>query len=131
MSTIVSLFDYIHYRIYQFFKERGDNVPEWKGTLILSLMQSFTVIDVMVIVKIIHDYSFPSKFAFLPLLIVAGAINWYRYERNFDGEKLENRWKDEATQVRKRNGWFIGLYLLASFLIPAAYGYLKHNLNVI
>ena len=50
------LIDYVYLRIYQFFKDRGDNVSEFNGTLILS-----------------H----------------AGLINWYRYERDFDLNGLE------------------------------------------
>jgi energy-coupling factor transporter transmembrane protein EcfT len=125
------LFGYIHYRVYLFFKEKGDNVPEFKGTLILSLIQCFTIIDVMVIIKTIRDYSFPSIVTFLPLLIVTGFVNWFLYERNFDAEKIERRWKHESPAQRIRNGWLIGVYIFVSFLVPVVYGYLKMNLQVI
>lgn len=132
MNRLQSFFDYIFYRVYKFFQVRGDNVPDTKGSLILSLIQFLTILDIMVIVQFFHDYPLPSKLGFfLPLLIIIGVINWYRYERNFDMEKLEDRWKNENQRQRVMRGWCIGLYLLTSFLIPAVYGYLKHNLKVI
>jgi len=131
MKVASSLFDYIFYRIYGFFREKGDNVPETKGSLLLSLIQFLTILDVMVFVKVIYDYRFPTKYYFLPLLILLGVINWLRYERNFDIQKLDNQWRNEDREKRTRNGWLIGLYLLISFLIPAVYGYLKVNLKVI
>src|SRR5262245_52448236 len=128
---MTSLFGYIHYRVYGFFKERGDNSsPEFSATLILSLIQCFTILDVMVIVKIFRDYPFPNKLYFLPPLIVANIINWYKYERNYDAERIGNRWKDEPTTKRTRNGWMIALYLIITLLIPAVYGYLHVNLKL-
>jgi uncharacterized membrane protein len=84
----------------------------------------------MVIALIIHDYPFPNKFAFLPLLVILGIINWYLYERNFDAEKVKRQWEEESTEKRTRNGWLIGMYLMVSFLIPVVYGILKHNLKM-
>jgi hypothetical protein len=71
---ILSLFEYIHYRVYGFFKEKGDNVPEFKGTLILSLMQFLTVINIVFIIQLIYNFSIPSKFAFLPLLLTSSVF---------------------------------------------------------
>jgi hypothetical protein len=123
---MVSLFDYIFYRIYKFFRGKGDGIPETAGTLLLSLMQFLTVLDIMVIVKMIYDYPFPdNKYYFLPPLILLGVINWFRYERNFDISQFDIKWKDEEEKRKIKNGWLIGLYLLISFLIPAMYGYLK------
>lgn len=131
MRNSLLLFDYIFYRIYGFFKERGDNVPDTKGSLLLSLIQFLTMLDIMVFVKIIHDYPFPTEYYFLPLLILLGVINWYRYEHDFDIENLDDQWKNEERGQRIRNGWLIGIYLLVSFLIPAVYGYLHVNLKLI
>jgi len=126
MRNMFSLFDYIFYRIYKFFRVRGDGIPETAGTLLLSLIQFLTVLDIMVIVKMVYDYPFPeNKYYFLPPLILLGVINWFRYERNFDISQFDGKWKDEEEKRKIKNGWLIGLYLLISFLIPAMYGYLK------
>ena len=83
----------------------------------------------MILVKVIYDYPFPTKYYFLPLLILLGVINWFRYERDFDTNTLDIQWKNEEKEKRLRNGWLIGLYFVMSFLIPALYGYLHVNLK--
>jgi len=120
------LFDYFYYRIYSFFKSMGDSIPEWKGILLLSLMQCLTVMDVTVFV----DYTPPFKWFFLPLLVFVGAVNWSRYQHRFDPEKFGARWKDESSFKRGMKGLVVWGYLIISFLIPVVYGYLKHNVKV-
>lgn len=126
MSQVLSLFEYIHYRVYRFFKEKGDNVPEFKGTLILSLIQFFTLIDIFFIIQLIYRFPIPSKFAFLPLLIGLGVFDWYLYEKNFDAEKVEMKWR-ESKSKREFKGWLIGIYLLISLIFPIILGVLEHN----
>jgi hypothetical protein len=128
---MMHFFDYIFYRIYKFSKAKGDNAPETNGSLLLSLMQFLSVIDIMIAVKIVHEYSFPPKFYFLIPLVLIAFLNWVRYERNFGIDKFDERWGNEDSFRRMRNGWFIGLYLVISFLIPVVYGYLHVNLKLI
>ena len=126
------IFDYIYLRGYQFFKEKGDNVPETKGSLILSLMQCLTLVDIDVVIRHFSGFTFfQSKFLVLIPLAIIGALNWSKYERNFDLKALEEKWRDQDQEKRIRNGWAISLYLLMSFMIPVMYGYLKQNLKAI
>jgi len=92
MNNIMALFDYFYYRIYSFFKSMGDSIPEWKGILLLSLMQCLTVMDVTVFV----DYTPPSKMVFLASFSSCRCRNWSRYQHRFDPEKFGARWKDES-----------------------------------
>jgi hypothetical protein len=131
VQKLLSLFDYIHYRIYSFSKQKGDNAPETNGTIILTLLQCFTIIDLMVLVKILHDFTFPNKLAFVPLLTIMGMYNWYRYERNVESRAKETNWSDENARQRAIKGWLIGFYIIVVFLTPPIYGYLKVNLKVI
>lgn len=131
MNRIQSFFDYIFYRIYKFSKERGDTTPTTNGILLLSLMQFLTILDLLVFIRIFYSFPLPSKWYIIPLITFPAIINWLRYERNFDIEKLHQRWQNEDKKKKVRHGWLISLYLLVSFLIPAAHGYLEHNLNVI
>jgi uncharacterized membrane protein YhaH (DUF805 family) len=128
---MISLFDYIFYRIYKFYIGQGSKLADSFASSLLSVMQCFAIIDIMVIVKIIHDYTFPSKLVFVLLFVVIGGVNWYRYERKIDIEQLSNQWKDEDQSKRRRNGWLIGLYLVVALLIPAVYGYLHVNAKLI
>lgn len=128
---MLKLFDYIYYRIYRFFKEKGHGTPETVGSSLLSLMQFLTIVDIIFILELIYGFPIPSKFAFLPLLIALGAWNWYQYERNFDTKGYEMKWKDEEEKKKIKNGWLIAIYLLISFLFPIVLGILKHNLQII
>lgn len=120
MKRVASLLDYIYYRVYNFFTERDDSIPEFSATLVISLFQFLVLIDCMFVVKIFYDYAFPNKFAFLPILIVLAVFNWNRYERSQKIHKLTNQWKNENNKQKRMHDWFIGLSLLISFLIPAA-----------
>ena len=132
MKKLSLLFEYVHYRIYRFFHSRGDNISEFTATLLLSLMQGLTLVDIDVLVELLFNYTFfSSKFMVLIPGVIFAGLNWYRYERNFDVSQLDAKWKDEEQSKKVRNGWLISLYLLISFLIPAVYGYLKHNLKLI
>jgi hypothetical protein len=110
------LFDYVFYRIYRFFNDKGDLVPETKGLVLLSLIQFVTILDMMIFVKIFYEYPIPKKYYFIPLLLVVGAQNWYRYDKNLDLERLNRQWRGEQKGIRVRNGWLVGIYLLVSFL---------------
>lgn len=132
MKKLLLLAEYVHYRIYKFFHSRGDNIPEFKATLLLSTMQAITLVDIDVFVELFFNYTFfSSKFIVLIPGVIFVGFNWYRYERNFDINQLDAKWKDEEHGKKVRNGWLMGLYLLISFLIPPVYGYLKHNLKLI
>lgn len=132
MKNIIILFEYIHYRIYKFFHLRGDNISEFTATLLLSLMQGLTLLDIDVLVELLFGYTlFSSKFIILIPGVIFAGLNWYRYERNFDVGQLDAKWNYEERGKKVRNGWLIVLYLIISFLIPTVYGYIKHNLKVI
>jgi len=125
------LFDYVFYRIYKFSKERGDSAPETNGILLLSLIQFLTILDLVVLIRIAYPFLLPGKIYIIPLVALIAIINWLRYERNFEMGQLDVQWENEEQKKKVRNGWFIGIYLVVSFLIPAVNGYLEHNLKVI
>jgi hypothetical protein len=128
---MIKLFDYIFYRIYKFYIGQGNKLADSFASSLLTVMQCFAIIDIMVIVKIIRDYPFPNKLVFVLLFVVIGGFNWYRYERKIDLEQLTSQWKDEEQSKRTRNGWLIGIYLVVALLIPVVYGYLHVNAKLI
>lgn len=121
--SLLNIFDYFFFRIYKFFKEKGDNVPETKGSLILSLAQFLALLDLILIGRILFDYPLPStKYAFLPIIILIGGVNWYRYEKRIQPEQFINRWENEEKSRSNRNGLIIVVYLILSAAFPALYG---------
>jgi hypothetical protein len=131
MKSVFNLLDYVFYRIYSWFKAKGDNIPEVKGYLILALMQIFTVFDLMAIVRIICEYPLPGKAVLAPLIFLVMILNGLRYGRDFDIQSLVGTWQNESEKSKVKNGWLISLYLIISLLIPATYGYLKYNIKAI
>ena len=122
------MFDYIFFRIYKFFLQKGDNAPETKGSLILSLIQFLTILDLIIVGTLIFNYTLPSsKYYFLPLGVLLGVVNWYRYEKKLDIEQLAEKWRNEDMKKSFRNGGLIVLYLLCSGAFPALYGMMTHG----
>jgi hypothetical protein len=122
-KIIVRLFDYVFYRVYKVYAGRKNVLADSFASSLLSLIQFLTLFDVMFAVKMFWDFNIPDKGYFIPVIVLIVALNWYRYERDFDAEKYENRRKDEEPIKRKRNGWLIALYLIWSFLFPVTYEY--------
>ncbi len=132
MKKILTLFDYVFFRIYRFWVDQGDIVPETKGFLFLSLIQFLTLLDIVALIQHFTGYdNMISKLTFAPILVGIAFINYFRYYKDFDSKDWIGCWGDEPKQTRIRNGWFIGLYLLMALLFPVVYGYLKHNLHLI
>lgn len=124
------LFDYVFYRVYRAYKKRDSN-PEIYAANTLSLMQFLVLIDLMFLLQLFFHFDVPSKFLFIPLLLVIIGINWYVYEHNVDLKKFEAKWGGEEINQRKRNGWLILISLILLVLFPILIGVLKHNLEVI
>jgi len=126
----MKVFDYIYYRIYKFFQNRSDNVSETTASVLLSLMQFLALIDLMFLLQMFYNFTIPPKWFFAPILIFIMALNWYRYEREFEIEKYDQHWQNEAKDKKSKNGWFLVFYLFIAFLFPVLYGVFKHNLNM-
>ena len=123
------LFDYVFYRLFLFFKSRGDDPAGTSALLTLSLMQCLTLLDVVLLGKVFFIFSFPPKAYFAVVLIGVAAWNWYKYNHKVELVDLEQKWKSESPAVQSAYGWGIGLYLLACFSVPIVYGYVTHNLK--
>ena len=127
---MVRLFDYVFYRVYKFYQKR-DSTPQIYASGVLTLMQFLCLINIMFIVQMFYDFAIPSKFAFAQGLIFLIAINWYRYERDFDFKELETLWAAETDDQKRQRGWLLVVSLISFILFPILVGILKHNLGVI
>ncbi|UII34130.1 hypothetical protein LVD17_09920 [Fulvivirga ulvae] len=128
---MMNLFDYIYYRIYTFFLKQRDNVPETKGSVLLTVLQCFSLLSVVALVKLVRDFSLPPKIYLVPFVVPIGVFNWYRYERNFDIEKYKARWSHELKSERRKKDWLIVTWFVLVILIPVSIGVLRHNLGLI
>lgn len=124
-------FDYLYYRVYCFYNKQGSDVIEAYASGIVSLVQFMTLVSLIFVINLIYYFELPSKWLFAPVLVLLMVINWYRYERNFDFDKLRGKWKNEDISQRKIKGWLIFFYSGAVILTPVIIGILRHNLEVI
>ena len=59
------------------------------------------------------------------------AYNWYRYERDFNIEKHEERFGTESVSKRRKKGWLIVLWFVVAVLVPVSIGVLRYNFGLI
>lgn len=127
---MTNLFDYIFYRVYKAYQKR-DGTPAIYASGVLSVMQFFSLLSILAIIRLFIDFPIPQKFFILPIILLLIGINWFRYERDFDFKKLEAKWGEENSSQRKQRGWLIVVSLITLILFPILIGVLKHNLGVI
>ncbi|KAA8478434.1 hypothetical protein BDE36_0262 [Arcticibacter tournemirensis] len=127
----MSFFDYIFYRITFYYKRKKDLSPETAGSLIVSLLQFFFILDIFILVRIFYEYTIPSGFSkvwALPLIVVLGVMNWYRYEKKSLYPELRRTWKDEDPSRKRKRGRLIVWSLIILLTIPVFYGLIRHNM---
>ena len=128
---MLKLFDYIYYRIYVFFLIKRDNVPETTGWMLLSLLQFFSLLTIATFLTFIVNVDSFSKYYALLIIIPLMALNWYRYERDFEIKSFDEQWKNEKPSDKKMKGYLIAAYTAFVVLFPMVIGYLRHNLGLI
>lgn len=127
----MKFFNYTFYRVCDFYKKKKDSSAEFTSSLIVSLMQFFTILDLLILIRIFWEYPIPdhfSKYWLLPIIILTPIINWHKYvkpKKYIDYRKL---WKDEHLIKKRKNGWRVIFYLGISLLIPLLYGLIRYNL---
>jgi len=127
----MTVFDYIFYRTYMYYRRKRDSGAASAASSVVSLFQCFFVIDIFVIVRVFYEYSIPSnfnKFWGLALFIPIGIFNWKRYEKNLDSKQLRKRWNEEDKKEKIVYGRLIVTILIILLLVPVLYGVIRHNI---
>jgi len=112
---MIDIFDYVFLRVYDFFADKNDIIPETRGALILSLLQFLVVLDIILIIKLFHPISLTayvlSFVAGVPLII----FNRYHYEK-IDIQKVRHKWENESPRRRALNHWMMGACVAVLFI---------------
>lgn len=96
--------------------------PITSASVMVSFYQVLFVTTLVGIYKLIFRIELPSPKYFLVVMISILAINYFRYEKNFDIEGLRYRWKDESqVDSNKRLVMLIG-YLVGSIMFSIVVG---------
>ncbi|MDP4272141.1 MAG: hypothetical protein Q8909_18765, partial [Bacteroidota bacterium] len=129
METMVNLliekFDYIFYRICDYYKKKKDSGAETAASSIMSLIQCFVVLDLLIIIRIAWEYPIPenfNKYWVLLVFVPVAILNWKRYEKSRRYREYRLKWKDEEPNSRKHNGILLVLFIIGLILIPILYG---------
>lgn len=128
---IMKFFDYSYYRFSDFYKKKRDSSSEMTGAIILATLQSFVIIDLLLVVEIFLEYSILNKISklwFLLLYFNVVLLNWIKYVKPRKYRVYRKQWEDEPTYKRRRNGVALILCLIISIIIPILYGFIKYNL---
>jgi len=129
---MVKLFDYVFFRIYEYYKSYGSDLTHQYSSGLVSLIQGLTIVTgigltSLVWPKLMFTKNYYALFIFIPIMI----INWYRYERNFSYEKWSEKWKNEKKHLRTRKGWLIVVYYAFVIIALIFVAFLRYNLGVI
>lgn len=128
---MLKIFDYIFYRVCFFYRKKKDLSPETTGWILNSILQSFTLLDLFLLIRIIYEYPIPKNFNkiwVLPLIALFFVLNWFRYEKRITYNELYKKWNDEEKRQKRKKGTLIVLYCIISILIPILYGLIRHNI---
>jgi hypothetical protein len=123
---MIVFFDYIFYRVFSFYKEEWSNdMPGFNAVLILSLMQSFNVIPVLLAYLLIVQKNIMSievnKYHFMIIGFLILFFNVWRYLSGKRYNTLVEIWKNEDVIAMKRKGMFVlGYMILSTFFVLGA-----------
>ena len=71
----------------------------------------------------ITGYEYPGEGYLYFLIVLFYAINYFRYERNFDVSELDERWVDEPESKKQLRLILLISYLVITFITPWIYGF--------
>ena len=126
----MKFYDYIFFRTYKWYEAR-DSHPHIFASGIVSVLQGFTLLSGVAIIKIFFSFSLPNKYLLIPICLAVLVYNWNRYERNLDIKYLEARWKEESKEKKARMTLIIISYGVLVISIPIIVGILVNNLGII
>ena len=113
---MIKLFDYIYYRIYDFYENKfKDDMPWLYSICLLSVIQSINIFSILFIYLAKYMPSYHHS-PWLGVLIVAifllfNAIRYLVFKKII---LLKAKWKDESVQKRKQHGIWVVVYIIVS-----------------
>lgn len=119
---IFKFLDYVFYRTYRFYLKRHDNTPILYGSLVVSLIEFFVIIDILFIVRRFIDFEMPSSVYAAILFILIMGLNWFKYERNPDIEGMSAKWGGESDGDKSTGGTIIVIVIVVVISLPIIVG---------
>jgi len=106
------IFDYFYYRVYNFFQNKSDT-PQAYAVSIVSLLQFFIIIDVLMAFEIVAHFFYGivifdgkvQKIWFLPFIVAVYIFNEIRYKKYAPVHELKKKWGSESRVQNTRGFW--------------------------
>lgn len=124
-------FDYLFFRVCEFFTKKGDTSAEISATMVVSLLQFFALLILLIVCRLLFNTIVPetfNKYWFLPFIIIIFIINWFKYNKRHVYKDLRDLWKDENRKSRKIKSLLIVLISMLLFFTPILYGFITQNI---
>lgn len=128
----MKLIDYVFFRIYSFYRDKKDSTPIFMGCSVIAITFLFSLLSLSVIFNLVLKIrleSFISKPMILAFMAATIGLLVWRYNKKQVIGSLEEKYGKEEDSRKRRNAFYIFLYILIAFLTPITYGFLKHNLH--
>lgn len=129
--SIMKIFDYSYYRFCDFYKKKKDSSAEMTGAIIVALIQSFLIIDLLIILRVFWEYPIPdnlNKYWGIPIFMIILVFNWIKYVKPKKYREFRKYYRVESPNKRRQNGWKVVFFLTISIFIPIIYGFITQNL---
>lgn len=126
----MKIFDYIFYRVYSFYKRKGDRNPVLMGVIVLSLLIGLSLLTINTLISIgFKTQVYFSKVILLCIFIFFLLLFGKRYKDNSILTSVKEEFKNENINLKRKHDLYIIVYFLIAMLIPMTVGFLRHNLG--
>ncbi len=116
------VFDYIFFRVFKRAILKNGAAPAADGAIFVTLVQVLTIIDIMLVIKLVYPYDIPGLFYwFVPMIVIISSVNWIRYKDFHTFNENAKIWSHETKRLSRRNGLFIVVYFLCSCFFLLGY----------
>ena len=126
------LIDYVFFRVYRFYKTKKDAIPTFMGCGVITVALFFSLLTLLVILNLVFkaklELLINKPLALLIMAVTLGLLNW-RYNNQQLIESLEEKYSEEGPPKRRRNAFYIFMYIVFVLFTPIIYSFLKHNLH--
>ena len=116
------IFDYIFYRWFKLYKDRYEDADDY-ASLMVGAFQILFLINVISFGSTFLGLKRPHERYILVAFIVIFIINYLRYERNFNIEKLEKRWAGQSSKLVRLHWILMIVFLIVGIFAPFIHGY--------
>jgi hypothetical protein len=114
---MLRFFDYMQYRVCEFYLKHRGTSPEGTAIIIVALMQFLNIFSIYNLLSIITQKKLSvGKGTVLAVIVLLLFLNGWRYYK-FDYGMLKKKWAEPGEQDKTRRGYWIILYIIVSIAL--------------